>query len=77
MLVEISATTVAYDLRRKAAIYAANRVPEYWVVDVPGRTIHQMWGSDGKLFPQTRKFAFGDPIDAATIPDLFVDTAYL
>ena len=40
LVIEIADTTQAYDLRRKAELYARFDVPEYWVVDVPRRTIH-------------------------------------
>ncbi|RYG48247.1 Uma2 family endonuclease [bacterium] len=36
LLVEVSASTLADDLGRKAEIYAGEGVPEYWVVDVYG-----------------------------------------
>ncbi len=77
LLVEVSVTTVAYDLRKKAAIYALSGVREYWVVDIPGRSIHQMWGAKGKAFREGRKIAMGDRVDAVTIPGLSVDTDYL
>lgn len=33
-LVEISGSTLTYDLGRKAALYAAHRIQEYWVLDM-------------------------------------------
>lgn len=38
LVVEISRTTLARD-HEKAAIYAAARVPEYWLVDLPNRRV--------------------------------------
>ncbi|MBV9746642.1 MAG: Uma2 family endonuclease [Acidobacteriia bacterium] len=39
MVIEVSDTTVQFDLSRKAALYSLARVPEYWVLDLPRRTL--------------------------------------
>lgn len=39
LVVEVSATTLSTDLRRKAGLYASHRLQEYWVVDVNGREL--------------------------------------
>jgi Uma2 family endonuclease len=35
LVIEVSDTTLAYDMRVKAGLYARNGVPAYWVVDLP------------------------------------------
>jgi len=39
LVVEISDSTLAFDLTTKARLYAGARIVEYWVVDIPGRRI--------------------------------------
>ena len=39
LVVEVSVTSRAVDLGRKAAIYAAAAIPEYWVLDLTGRRL--------------------------------------
>ncbi|MEO0455403.1 MAG: Uma2 family endonuclease [Cyanobacteria bacterium P01_A01_bin.114] len=39
-LIEVSNSTLAYDLGEKARLYARDGIQEYWVVDVAGR---QLW----------------------------------
>lgn len=39
LVIEISVTSRAVDLGRKAAIYAAAAIPEYWVLDLAGRRL--------------------------------------
>ena len=47
-----SDTTLADDLGRKRALYATAAVPEYWIVDVFGRALHQCWApADGAYQP--------------------------
>ena len=40
LLVEISNSTVEYDLGTKAKLYANSGIKEYWVVDLPNK---QVW----------------------------------
>lgn len=40
LVIEIAASSLRTDLRRKRALYASAAVPEYWVVDVPGQQVH-------------------------------------
>lgn len=39
LLVEISDTSLGFDLRVKAPLYARAGIPEYWVADIAGRRI--------------------------------------
>ena len=41
LLIEVSNTTLDHDLGVKAKLYARAGIPEYWVVDIKGRRIHQ------------------------------------
>jgi len=39
LVVEISDSTLSFDLTTKARLYARAKIVEYWVVDIPGRRI--------------------------------------
>ena len=39
LAIEVSDTSLAYDRGRKNRLYASSGVPEYWLLDVPGRAI--------------------------------------
>ena len=75
--IEVSDSTLDLDLGRKARLYARYGVPEYWVVDVEGRVIRQMWAPHGEAYRQHRDIAFGDMLAAATVPDLTITTGGL
>lgn len=49
LVVEVSDTTLAYDLGRKARLYAERGVADYWVLDVSGRrlVVHRAPGPGG------------------------------
>lgn len=40
LVIEVSETTLAFDLRTKVPLYARAGVPEVWVVDIAGRAVH-------------------------------------
>jgi Uma2 family endonuclease len=75
--IEIAATTRAFDLGRKAELYARHRVPEYWVIDLETRAWvrHADPGIQG--YAARDSGAFGEPIASTTIPGLTVATTDL
>ena len=77
LLVEICNTTHAGDFGTKPGLYAAGGVPEYWIVDLPGRAIHQRWAPENGGYRQARVVAFGEAVTAATLPGVVVPTAAL
>jgi putative restriction endonuclease len=40
LVIEVAASSLQTDTTLKPALYAAARVPELWVVDIPGRRLH-------------------------------------
>jgi Uma2 family endonuclease len=77
LIVEVADATLKNDLGRKAKIYARERVPEYWVVDVKSGTIHQLWAPSDESYSEQRRVAFGETITAATIAGLTIETSGL
>ena len=74
LLIEISDTTADFDLGQKAAIYAVNGVPEYWVVDLKAEAIHLMWSPAGEGYGARRTVPLGEQVQAVTIEGLAVGT---
>ena len=77
LAVEVAATSLELDLRDKARLYAAAGIPEYWVADVNGRVIHQLWAPTGQGYAERREVAFGEVVEAMTIAGLRVKTGRL
>lgn len=75
LIAEVSDTTLALDLGDKADLYVRHGVPEYWVIDVEGRTVRQMWSPEGERYAEQRDVLLGGRLEAATIPGLAVDTS--
>lgn len=74
---EVADSTVKDDLGEKAELYALRGIPEYWVVDLPGNLIHQMWSPSAAGYAERREYRLGDRMDAATVARLGVETAGL
>lgn len=75
LIVEVSDATLSFDLGRKAALYARNGIPEYWVADVKGRVIHQFWRPQAEAYTERREMKLGETVTTVTIEGLAVDTA--
>lgn len=73
MIVEVADTSLRHDLGEKRDLYATNGLPEYWVVNINGRQVHQFWSVIDGRYTQDRTVALDGPIVSATIPDLAID----
>jgi Uma2 family endonuclease len=63
LAIEISDTTLHYDLGVKLRDYAAAGIPNYWVVDVKARAIHVMTVPSGSAYQITSVVRFGEPLE--------------
>ncbi len=77
LIVEIADSTLRTDLGRKLKLYATAAIPEYWVVDVEGKVIHQHAQPQGDAYADRRQVAFGQDIKAMTINGLTIATIVL
>jgi Uma2 family endonuclease len=67
LVIEIAATSLAYDLTVKAELYSAYGVREYWVVDVERRETH-VHRRDGEGWAKGDPVPFDAPIALTQIP---------
>jgi len=74
LLVEVSDTTLTFDLVRKARVYAHHGVPEYWVIDVNSETVIHHWAPQGNTYAERVTHPLGAVLTAATLPGLIVPT---
>lgn len=77
LVVEVSDTTLEYDLGEKASMYADHGVREYWVVDPNAKCIHvHHRGADGH-YGAPERVGFEDTLNARHIPGLTLRLADL
>jgi Uma2 family endonuclease len=77
LVIEISGTTLAFDLGEKALTYAAAGIPEHWVVDLKGKTPHMHSQPGPSGYPKPHQIAFGERVASATIAGLSVESTGL
>jgi Uma2 family endonuclease len=57
LVIEVSDSSLEYDLQVKARLYAEEGIPEYWVVDVANQLMHVHRQGDGARYRSLQVFA--------------------
>ena len=73
LVIEVADTSIRHDLGEKRELYAVSRVPEYWVVDVIARQVHQFWSAGIGAYEESRVVPLDGELRSATVPDLAID----
>ncbi len=74
LVIEVSDTSLRYDIGKKKQLYASQGVPEYWVFDLGRRKIHQFWSPAGAAYSESRTKDMDETIESVTIAGLRVET---
>ena len=73
--IEVSDTSLTFDLDVKAQLYARGGIPEYWVVDLTAqRVLRHSEPRDGR-YRITEEFIVGDQITSLTDPPITIAVA--
>jgi Uma2 family endonuclease len=77
LVVEVSDTTLRFDLRAKAALYARAGIRKYWVVGVPGRRIVVHRNPTPRGYRELTAYAESESLAPLVRPDALVMVASL
>jgi Uma2 family endonuclease len=79
LVIEVSDTTLDTDLGRKADLYADAGIREYWVIDLNENRVlmHANPREDGSGYDGQLDVPFGEPLHAATVEGLTVESSDL
>ncbi|WP_033920489.1 Uma2 family endonuclease [Sphingomonas sp. 37zxx] len=72
LVIEVSDSSLSYDLRVKAPLYAAHGVREYWVVDAVRQTIRVHRAPAGGSYTNVAEYEAHDPVTASLLPGISV-----
>jgi Uma2 family endonuclease len=72
LVVEIADSSLAYDIGRKAAMYAVLNIPDYWVINARTLTTHIHSAPTPKGFTSITEHKPGDLLTPAQLPALCV-----
>ncbi|MDJ0712863.1 MAG: Uma2 family endonuclease [Prochloraceae cyanobacterium] len=71
-LIEISDSTLSYDLDEKKKVYARSQIEEYWVVDITAKKLTIFRQPLGEEYQSKTEYTTGK-ISPVTFPDLEID----
>jgi Uma2 family endonuclease len=77
LLIEVSDSSLAFDLSIKRALYARAAIPEYWIADVPGKLLRVFREPQGDDYLQQDLVAGGRVARPLALPDIAVEVAAL
>lgn len=77
LVVEVSDTTLSFDLKTKAPLYARAGISELWVVDVNERAVHGFREPAPGGYRGATVFRIGERVACGALPDLAVEVAEL
>jgi Uma2 family endonuclease len=75
LVVEVADSSLRYDRTRKARLYAAAGIQDYWVVSVPGEWIEVYRSPEGEGYRDLRRVPYNDTIAPLSFPDLLIPVA--
>lgn len=77
LTIEVSASTLRYDRRTKARLYAASGLEEYWIVNLAESTVEVHREPAGDVWQERTVHRSGETIQALILPQVSVDLAEL
>lgn len=77
LVVEIASSSLAIDRGLKRTIYAEVGIPEYWIVDVNGRTVEVHTRPDGGYYSRVQILRDGDVLRPTLLPGVAIGVAGL
>ncbi len=72
LVVEVADTSIPVDRERKAPLYATARVPEYWIVDLPGEVLEVHRDPEGGAYRSVTRHRKGEILNLVQLPELAV-----
>jgi Uma2 family endonuclease len=70
LLVEVAETSVAFDRRVKASLYARSGIREYWIVDLSAGLVDIHTAPVGDVYQELRSVGPGELVSPTTFPDV-------
>lgn len=73
LVIEIADSSLAFDLKRKSAVYARASVPEYWVIDVKKKVlvVHRSPTRGG--YRSVKRLSELSAVESSAVPGLVLD----
>ena len=73
LLVEVSVTSLGYDLQVKVPLYARHRIPEVWVIDLEQQKVHIHREPDRDAYAEVSSVAAPATVAPLALPDVVLN----
>ena len=70
LVIEVADETVKFDCGEKADLYASGGIKDYWVANLPDRTIEVFRKPKGDHYQQRRTYAVGEKVSPLAFPQV-------
>ena len=77
LIIEVADSSLEDDRTVKAEVYASAGIPEYWILNIPDRSIEVHTEPSRGAYTRVTPYRRGDRVAPAAFPDVVVDVAAL
>jgi Uma2 family endonuclease len=77
LIIEVSQSSLRYDLQIKAALYARHRIPEYWIIDLLGRQIRFLRSPRSGQYTDVSAQNVPTVVAPLALPEVRIDLTHL
>ena len=77
LLIEVADSSLEFDMGEKADLYAAAGVPDYWVVNLPGRCVEVFRQPTAGKYAEHATHSMGREIQPLAFPEVVLSTTEL
>jgi Uma2 family endonuclease len=69
LVIEVAESSLRIDRNTKLPLYAANEIPEFWIVNIPDRIVEVYKNPDFGMYRTTEIFKLEDTVKSNAVPD--------
>jgi Uma2 family endonuclease len=77
LIVEVSESSLRYDVQVKAPLYARHGVPEYWIIDLKGRQVTFFRSPESGQYADVSSTDAPGVVSPAALPEVQIDLAHV
>ncbi len=68
LVIEVADSSLAFDRSRKSRLYAESGVPEYWIVNIPGRCLEVYREPKDQVYSSLQKLSVEETVSPLKVP---------
>src|SRR6266702_3964041 len=73
LIIEVSESSLRYDVQVKAPLYARHGIPEYWVIDLPGRQVRFFRSPEAGQYTDVTSTGAPGVVAPVALPEVQID----